>query len=174
MQRVIYLVATTIDGRIARPDGSFDIFLNEGDHVADYQAALHTFDCVVMGRSTYEVGLRLGVTNPYPWLETYVVSRTMSESPDPAVTLVKDDPVGLVRTLKERPGRGVYVCGGGRLASALLEGGVVDEIVLKQNPVIAGVGIPVFADMERSTRLELADCKVHASGVVVIRYRVRP
>jgi dihydrofolate reductase len=172
MQRVTYLVATTIDGRIARPDGSFDIFVNQGDHVADYIAALKTFDSVVMGKSTYEAGAKAGVTNPYPWLKTYVVSSTLDRSDDPNVTIVKDA-VTLVRSLKEEAGRGIYLCGGGRLASLLLEHDLVDELVVKLNPVIAGVGIPVVANMERSTALTLVDHKVHSeTGVVVLHYRV--
>lgn len=80
----------------------------------------------------------------------------------------------LVRSLREREGRGVYLCGGGRLAARLLEDDLIDEIVLKLNPVIAGVGIPVVADMERSTALTLVDHEVHCeTGVIVIRYRVK-
>ena len=35
MSRLVYYVACTIDGFIAREDGSFDWFLTEGEHVAD-------------------------------------------------------------------------------------------------------------------------------------------
>ena len=35
---------------------------------------LQTFGAAVMGRKTYEVGLEYGVTDPYPHLDTYVVS----------------------------------------------------------------------------------------------------
>lgn len=172
MQRVTYLVASTIDGCIARPDDTFDIFSNEGEHVADYLAALKSFDSVVMGRRTYEVGTKAGVTDPYPWLKTYVVSSEL-ESPDPKVSVVRDA-AELVRSLRDADGRGVYLCGGGRLAAHLLDHALVDEIVIKLNPVIAGVGIPVVADTERSFSLALVDLKVHSeSGVVVLRYRVK-
>jgi dihydrofolate reductase len=172
MQSLVYYVATTIDGRIARPDGSFDFFVNEGEHVTDYLAALKTFDSVIMGRRTYEIGTKAGVTNPYPWLETYVVSKTLEKSADPNVTIVSEGVADLVRSLKARPGRGIYLCGGGLLAKHLLEQDLVDELVLKLSPVIAGDGIPVVDVMERPTPLSLLDCKVHENGVVVLRYRV--
>ena len=172
MQRLVYYVATTIDGNIARPDDSFDFFVNEGEHVTEYVAALKTFDSVIMGRRTYDMGTKVGVTNPYPWLETYVVSKSIETSPDPKVTIVRDDVVDLVRSLKAREGRGIYLCGGGQLAAHLLEHELIDEIVLKLSPVIAGDGIPVVAKMVRPTPLELVDCKAHESGVVVLRYRV--
>lgn len=45
MRRVTYLVAATLDGRIARLDGSFDFFGAAGDaHLADYVASLRHFD----------------------------------------------------------------------------------------------------------------------------------
>ena len=58
------------------------------------------------------------MTNPYPWLVTYVVSKTIASSADPNVTIVGDDAVNVVRSLKERPGRGIYLCGGGKLAAS--------------------------------------------------------
>lgn len=171
MQRLTYFVATTIDGRIARPDGSFDIFVNAGDHVTDYLAALQAFDAVVMGRRTYEVGTNAGVDDPYPWLKTTVFSKTLGPSKSPNVTITADDPASHVRDLKQREGRGIYLCGGGVLAGVLLEQGLVDEIVIKLNPVIAGAGIPMVVT-ETSVRLQLVDCKIYESDVIVIRYRV--
>ncbi len=173
MQRLTYFVATSIDGNIARPDDSFDFFVGEGDHVTDYLAALKTFDSVVMGRRTYDIAAKAGVTNPYPWLTTYVVSKTIASSADPNVTIVGDDAVNVVRSLKERPGRGIYLCGGGKLAALLLEHDLVDEITIKLTPVIAGEGIPVFAKMDRPTALELVDTKVYENGVVFLQYRVK-
>jgi dihydrofolate reductase len=173
MQHVTYFVATSIDGSIARPDDSFDFFVNEGDHVTDYLAALKTFDAVVMGRRTYEMATKVGVNNPYPWLQTFVVSKEIGTSPDPNVTIVTDGAVDAVRALKERPGRGIYLCGGGQLAALLLEHDLVDEITIKLNPVIAGGGIPVVTKMERPTQLQLVDCKVYESGVVFLRYQVK-
>lgn len=172
MQSLVYYVATSIDGKIARPDDSFDFFVNEGEHVTDYLAALKAFDSVIMGRRTYEIGTKVGVTDPYPWLETYVVSRTLEKSTTPNVTIVSDAVAELVRSLKARPGRGIYLCGGGRLAAHLLEHDLVDEIVLKLSPVIAGDGISVVDVMDRPTKLALVDHKVHDNGVVVLRYRV--
>jgi dihydrofolate reductase len=170
MQRVTYYIATSVDGFIARADGRIDFFLAAGDHIPAYLEALRGFDAVVMGRATYELGLAHGVTDPYPWLESYVVSRTLA-SPDPMVTVVAD-PILLVRSLAARPGRGVYLCGGGALAGALLDAGLVDEVVLKINPVLVGAGKPMVPALARDVPLALVDSHAHASGVVVLRYRV--
>jgi len=172
MQRIVYYVATSIDGAIARPDGSFDFFVDEGPHVTEYLDALKAFDAVLMGRHTYEVGTRLGVVDPYPWLATYVASSTLAESPHPNVTILRGGVADAVRSLRAREGRGVYLCGGGRLAAHLLANDLVDEIVLKLNPVIAGDGIRLVDAMPRPTPLKLLACHAHENGVVVLRYAV--
>ena len=117
MRHLVYYIATTLDGFIARPDGSFEELPWDDEFIADLRAAYpetfpspfwsgeqsrpenRCFDAVLMGRKTYEVGLREGLTNPYPTLAQYVFSRSMKESPDPAVT------TGLAK--RGRRGRGV-------------------------------------------------------------------
>ncbi len=113
MRKVQYLVAASLDGRICRPDGSFDCFPTEGDHVEDYFGMLKNFDAVLMGRKTYEVGLREGKTDPYPSMESYVFSRSMAESPDPRVHVISENASGVIANLKNRPGGNIYLCGGG-------------------------------------------------------------
>lgn len=63
MRRLVYQVACSADGFIAHRDGSLYGF-PEGDHVADFLRTYDWFDTVLMGRKTYEVALREGVTNP--------------------------------------------------------------------------------------------------------------
>ena len=87
MRELKYYVACTVDRFISHEDGSFDFFLTEGEHFAylidsfpetfpahlrdalGVRAENKWFDAILMGRRTYEVGLKLGVTNPYPHLE---------------------------------------------------------------------------------------------------------
>lgn len=176
MPAIIYHVAVTLDGFICRPDGSFDCFAPSGDHVDDYLASLSSYGAVLMGRKTYEVGLTFGVTNPYPMLESFVFSRSMTTSPDPAVTLVRDGAVELVRALRAGDARPlpkpIYLCGGGELASQLFEHDLIDEVILKVSPVLIGQGRPLVTALPKDVHLALVSTKVHASGVIVSRYRV--
>ncbi len=176
MRELKYYVACTVDKFIARKDGSFDCFLMEGEHVADLlknfpetipahfrdklgiTAENQCFDAVLMGRRTYAVGLQEGITNPYPQMKQYVVSRTLKESPDPKVELVSSDPLALVRELKQQPGKDIWLCGGGDLAAALFP--AIDEIILKVHPILLGSGIPLFSGQIQLTYLELTDSKI--------------
>jgi dihydrofolate reductase len=189
MRELKYYVACTVDGFIARADGSFDFFLAEGEHLADLFASFpetvpahlrgalgvrggnRCFDAVLMGRRTYEVGLKAGVSNPYPQMKQYLFSRTLGRSPDANVTLVSGDPVAFVKGLKGESGKDIWLCGGGDLATALFP--EIDEIILKVNPVLLGSGIPLFAGAVKQTDLRLADSKIYGNGFVLLRYRVR-
>ena len=173
MRKLKYYVACTVNGFIAHEDGSFGGFLFEGEHVADYLESFKCFDAVLMGRKTYEVGLKEGVTNPYPTMKQYVISRTMKESPDENVAIVSEKVVEFVRGLKDETGKDIYLCGGADLATTLFAENLIDEIILKLNPLVLGSGIPLFSGVVKQTSLELTDSKIYKNGVVLLFYRVK-
>lgn len=188
MRKLTYFIACTADGFIARDDGSFDFFPMTGDHLShiatEYPETIpghlrehlgvqgdnKHFDTVLMGRNTYQVGTAMGVTNPYPHLQQYVLSRTLTASPDPAVRLVSENPVELVRELKNRPGLDIWLCGGAQVAGALYE--QIDELILKINPVMLGTGIPLFKEASGARNLQQIAHQSFSSGVTIQRYRV--
>lgn len=188
MRPVTYYVACTADGYISREDGSFDFFPMEGPHIEDYvrtfpdtipghlREALgvsgenRRFDTVLMGRRTYEAGLKEGITSPYPHLRQILFSTSMREPPDPRVELVSGDAAGFVRGLKSEEGKGIWLCGGGALAAALA--GEIDELILKLNPVLLGGGVPLFRGGMTAQPLELTGSKAYSNGVMLLTYRV--
>ncbi len=174
MRKLIYHVASTVDGFIARADDTYDCFpMNPGDeHITDYFASLSGYGAIVMGRRTYEPALKAGVTDPYPNLETYVFSRSMKQSPNPKVKLISEDAAGVIRRLKEQEGKDIYLCGGGEFASMLFAEGLIDEVLLKLNPLLLGSGIPLSPHLKGHLPLKLMSTKVYSTGVVLLRYVV--
>lgn len=192
-RKLKYHVATTLDGFIAREDDTTDFFPTDlsPEHIVDYfHSLLAEYDTVVMGRGTYEPGRKAGITDPYPSLETYVFSRTLKEIPDPRVHLVREDAVAFVRELKSRPGtqvdmsravraasfsvpKDIYLCGGGPLAAALFDAGLVDEVIVKLNPVLLGAGKTLAPHLAHKADLELLSTKVYRNGVVLLQYAVK-
>jgi dihydrofolate reductase len=173
MRKLIYHVATSIDGFIAQTDHSMNGFLNEGDHVGEYLASLQNdYDTVLMGRKTYDFGVQFGVTNPYPWLKQYVIS-SRSEGMDDHLEVISSDPAVLVLRLKSEPGKDVYLCGGARLATTLLEQGLIDEIILKVNPVLFGSGIPLTRALPQFLSLDLKHSKSYSNGVLLVQYSIQ-
>ncbi|GAB4380322.1 MAG: dihydrofolate reductase family protein [Elainellaceae cyanobacterium] len=189
MRELKYYVACTVDRFIARADGSFDFFLAEGEHVADLftafpetipahfrgqlgiTAANQCFDVVLMGRKTYDVGLKEGFTNPYPQMKQYVISQTLQASPDSNVELISSDPIALVRELKQQPGKDIWLCGGGHLATVLFS--EIDELILKVHPILLGSGIPLFAGVIELTSLELTHSKIYNNGFMLLHYQLK-
>ena len=189
MRQLKYYVACTVDHFIAREDGSFDFFLFEGEQVTDLldlfpetiPAHLHEqlsisnenkcFDVVLMGHRTYEVGLKEGITNPYPQMKQYLFSRTLKESPDQHIELVSTDTVAFVRELKQQSGKDIWLCGGGDLATTLSS--EIDEMILKVHPILLGTGIPLFAGVIQQTSLELTDSKIYKNGFMLLYYRMK-
>ena len=172
MRKLKYYVACSVDGFIARKDGSFNDFIFEGEVVNDYIESLQLFDIVLMGRKTYEVGLKESKTNPYPMMKSYVFSRSMKESPDENVEIVSENGIELVRNLKNETGKDIYLCGGANLATILFGENLIDEIILKINPFVMGSGISLFGEVIQPTALKLTDSKVYESGVVLVNYHV--
>ncbi|WP_040830099.1 dihydrofolate reductase family protein [Nocardia jiangxiensis] len=165
MRKLVYYIASTLDGFIAGPDGSdpsgpSGFWVPSEDYlqhlIEEYpetlpgpaRAALGVtaegvhFDTVIEGRKSYEVGLAAGVTDAYPHLRHLVFSRTLTESPDPAIELVADDPVATIRELKRYGGKDIWLVGGGELAGALY--GEIDRVIVKLSPLTIGTGIPLF------------------------------
>ncbi|WP_101257555.1 dihydrofolate reductase family protein [Streptomyces barkulensis] len=193
MRRLVYYVAITPDGFIAGPGGADPTGPNgfwplAEDYirhlVAEYPETLPAqarqalsvtaegtrFDTVLEGRRSYEIGLAAGVTDAYPHLRHLVFSRSMTESPDPAVELVADDPVATVRELKRQDGKDIWLIGGAELAGSLYT--EIDTLILKIAPMTIGDGIPVFS---RKASFDprawtLTDHTVLGSGAVILTY----
>ncbi|MEU6553282.1 dihydrofolate reductase family protein [Streptomyces sp. NPDC046915] len=192
MRRLVYYVGVTLDGRIAGPGGEYDFFPGgDEQQAAAYSAWTNTlfpetvptayraavgladtpnrrFDTVVMGLGTYRPALDAGITNPYAHLRQYVVSSTLKPDTDPSVTVVPGEPLALVRELKgEEGGLDVWLCGGGKLAGALLP--EIDELVIKNYPVVAGAGIPAFDGAFDPTVFDVAERTAFPNGVTLTR-----
>ncbi|GHG68517.1 dihydrofolate reductase family protein [Comamonas sp. JC664] len=179
MRKLKYHVATSVDGFIAHEDDTYGAFMQkrlieDSEHVMDFVASLATYTTALMGRRTYEVGLKEGVTDPYAKMDTYVFSRTMKASPNPRVKLVSDDATGEVRRLKAQEGGDIYLSGGGAFAGLLFAEGLIDELLLKVNPLILGAGIPLVSSLRTVVDLELKSTKVYSNGVLLLRYAVMP
>lgn len=171
MGTITYHVAASLDGYIARADGSFDGFEWDDEVVADFFADLEQFDTVLMGRKTYDVGLREGKTSPYPTMRQIVFSTTIAESPDPAVELVAGKIIEFARDLRNSTST-IWLCGGGQIATALMAVGLIDRLVVKLNPIVFGSGIPLLAAGAEPQRLRLQSTKTYDCGIALITYAV--
>jgi dihydrofolate reductase len=78
-----------------------------------------------------------------------------------------------VRDLRARPGKDIWLFGGGELFRSLLGAGLVDGVDAAIVPVLLGEGIPLLPSPAVRTRLTLANRRVYEkSGIVALEYDV--
>jgi dihydrofolate reductase len=88
------------------------------------------------------------------------------------VKLISEDAANVVRRLKEQEGKPIYLCGGGEFASMLFAEGLIDELLLKLNPLLLGAGKPLSPRLPGTVNLQLLSTKVYSTSVVLLRYAV--
>lgn len=186
MRELTYYISVSLDGRISGPGDDFSHFLVEGDHMdvvlGEFADALPThvldalgvtppgdrFDTVLMGWNTFAVGLPQGVDSPYRHLHQVVFARTPGRTVGAGVELTGKDPAALARELKSESGSGIWLCGGGRLASALAS--EIDRLVLKVHPVVLGAGPALFDGGFDPGRWQRERLRAFDSGVTIAEY----
>ncbi len=179
MRKIIYHIAITLDGFIAHDDGSFDGFLPEGEHVADFLDSIKNYGAILMGKNTYEVGYKYGMkpgdpayADFNPDMKNYVFSRSANFESNNRVQLVRQNEIELVKNLKKEAGKDIWLCGGGALAGSLLEHELIDELLIKLNPVVFGSGIPLFGKSKKEIGLSFLNSKTYDSGVLLLGYKI--
>jgi len=170
MRSVTYELAASLDAYIADPAGGVDWLFDDGN---DYGLAdfMTTIDTVIMGRTTYEFGLKQGMKG-YEGVTNYVASTTLDPEEHPWVTVVSEGVSDLVAELREGDGKGIWLVGGGRLFRTLLSAGVVDRVSVAVHPILLGRGIPLLPEHPERTPLELEYVQEYETGLVRLAYRV--
>jgi len=178
----VHMVAS-LDGFIARADGRVDWLevkdtfewgeTMDADTVRDFLA---TIDCYVMGSRTYELALDFeakGFGWAYGDTPTFVLThRTLPKTHD-RVQFYAGDLTAFVNERLRPSFRGIWVVGGGAVASDCLRLGLVDEVRYSIVPILIGAGIPFFGALAADIPLHLVESKAYATGMVALRYEVQ-
>ena len=174
--RASAFVGTSVDGFIARPNGTFD-FLSaggSGDEPHGFEEFFATVDALVMGRNTYEVVLPFPEW-PYGAKPVFVLShRPLPPAPTGAVVeRVEGEPAAVLAQIAARGFGHVYV-DGGLTIQAFLRAGLVKRLVVSRVPVLIGEGIPLFGPLDADVRLSHVATRTFAGGLVQSEYEVVP
>lgn len=170
MRRVLYRVATSLDGYIAGPHGEIEWIVH--DPAVDFGKVYQSVDTVLLGRRTYELTRQPGAPAwPKGW-QIYVFSRTLRPEEHPGVTVVGADAGARVASLRAAPGRDIWLFGGGSLFRSLLEAKQVDLVEVAVTPVLLGDGIPLLGAGAPLTRLALEHVQSYPTGLLGLRYRI--
>lgn len=174
MPKIIVYIAISADGYIARPDGDV-AWLDRPKTAGDYgMAAFYkSIDTVLMGRKTYDIGLKLGQKS-YPGKKNYIFSRTRHRSSTPDVEFVKKGVGEIARRLRGGEGKDIWLVGGGELIAAFLDEEQIDEFIIHVVPIFIGEGIPLIHPRHRAIPLTLLSSDSYPDGVVRLHYSLLP
>jgi dihydrofolate reductase len=190
MRKLIAGMKISVDGKIEGPEGYADWVEAWSD---DY-GMMQQVDACLLGANMYpgyeqywtaiqnEPDKPLWVTGQVPTPNEveyarfagqtphYVLSSTLTSALWPRTSFVR----GLeeIAALKQQPGKDIYLVGGARTASSLIDAGLVDELRLIVYPLIAGEGKALFATTERRRALELRNVQQLQDGRVSLIYEI--
>lgn len=171
--KVVLYIAMSLDGYIARKDGSVDwLFDVEGDGGDNgYATFYQTIGTVVMGRTTYEDVLKLSEDFPYADRTTYVLSRS-EQPPAPHVQFTTEPVESLIPRLQQASDADLWIVGGGQLVQAVMEKRLLHEIEVAIIPKILGEGIPLFPEGIVPSNLKMMGTQT-LGQIISIRYQVQ-
>lgn len=171
MRKIRYVVATSLDGFIAGPNGEADWI--DIDPEVDFAALWAQFDTGLMGRRTYEAARKRLGEAAFAGLTTIVFSRTMKQQDYPEVTVFSELKPAWVQALQSRSGKDIWLFGGSDLFRSFLDSGHVDTVEVSVIPVLLGGGIPLLPPPYNPAKLRLLSHKVYRSGRVSLAYEVQ-
>ena len=167
MRRIRYRVAMSLDGYIAGPHGEFDWIIRDPE--IDFGALFQQFDTLLVGRGTFEFMVEHGQAT-VPGMKLIVFSRTLQQCDFPDVTIVAGKEKEIVAALRVKPGKDIWLFGGGLLFRSFLDMGLVDTVEVAVIPVLLGGGIPLLPAPAKKATLKLTGHKVYGSGIVLLEY----
>lgn len=179
MRKIIGAINMTIDGFCDHTAMVPDEELH--DH---YSALLHSADAILYGRKTYELmeywrGVLEKPTgnesmdefaSAIDRIPKIVFSHSLEAISWPSATLANQPLDETVSKLKSESGNDVLV-GCRSLIIELINLGLIDEIQLCIQPVIAGGGLPLFDNINDRTLFKLVKTKTFESGAIILYYK---
>src|SRR5215475_9606145 len=166
-RKVILGLGISLDGYIARPDGSVDFLFMPKDYwMGDF---FKTIDTAVPGRKTYDDGLKMGGSFTGK-TKYFVFSKTLPPGERNHVTFTNDSPSSVVAEIRKKQGKHIWLMGGGILIRDFLKEDLVDELYIGVVPTLIGEGIPLFPSGFPQREFDLIENKTYSQSFIAFRY----
>lgn len=175
MRKIVLYIATSLNGYIAKADGSVDWLENIPNPKNDdygFQQFYDSIDTTIQGNNTYKQIVAWGIDFPYQAKTNYVVTRDKDAQDNKNVNFIRSDHIDFIRKLKRKSGKNIWLIGGGKVNSFLLNNGLIDEVHQFLMPIIIEDGIKLFESINDDIDLNIIDTKIYKAGVIRYRYKV--
>jgi dihydrofolate reductase len=179
MRHVVLQMGVTVDGYVAGLGGNGDWGLpaEHPDVRAWKVASLRRVGTHIMGRVTYQqmAGYWPHETGDYAdfmnTLPKVVFSTTLPAADWPGSRIARGGLTEEIAALKGEPGGEIMAHGGAAFVQALSRLGLIDEYRLVILPVALGSGLPLFKDLAKPLRVDLAEARTFPDGTAIHVYR---
>jgi dihydrofolate reductase len=181
MAKTVYYASSSIDGFIAGADDSLGWLYDISPQDRDVSSLVAGIGALAMGAATYECVVRDSqlLEHPENWQEAHrdrpawvFTHRELPKVPGADITFVSGDvrPVHQAMVGAARGGN-ILIAGGGALATAFADAGLLDELFIGVVPVMLADGKPLFAGRLTSSRLTLSNVE-QVGQVAYLTYHV--
>lgn len=176
MKQIKLYIAASLNGKIARPDGSVDWLEklpnpDNTDH--GFSAFYDSIDTTIQGGKTYRQIIGWDIEFPYIGKTNYVITRNQDLENNGHVEFVTEKPVEFFQNLKKQEGKDIWLIGGGQINTLFLNAGLIDEIRIFIMPIILPDGIELFEILPNKKLLVLKETKEYTSGAVELVYKLK-
>jgi dihydrofolate reductase len=185
MRNLIFFMHTSLDGFVAGLNGEMN-WIKVDEAMFDFVATMTSqSDTALYGRVTYEMMQSYWPTageQPdaskhdkehsawYNKVSKVVLSKTIQETGLHNTKVIGDRLSDNINKLKQQEGKNILIFGSPSASQSLLNEGLIDEFWLFVNPIILGQGMPLFKDINGTTKLKFVESKTFASGVIALHY----
>ncbi len=180
MRKIILNLAASFDGFIEGPNGEIDWIVFDKEGGSELSDFLNEIDTVLYGRVSYEMWGNYPVTDNSSDFEKYFygalnkmhkyVFSTTKDRFEGNPIVMRSDIEDSIKTLRQQPGKNIWLYGGAELISTFMNLNMVDEFRIAIMPVILGKGKPLFKEINNRTNLKLTWVKTSKSGVMQVCY----
>jgi len=171
-KNIMLYIATSLDGFIARKDGSVDWLspYENGPEDYGYNDFYKKIEIVIMGNTTYKQVLSFGEF-PYRGKDCFVFTKNKEKHIDENVIFVSKNAKDFISQLNLRENKNIWLVGGASIIDEFLKFDLIDEFVITIIPTLLGEGIPLFKGRSIKKILKLIDVKTFDPGLVQLYYK---
>lgn len=173
MRKVVLFIAMSLDGYIADAHGGVDWLDGQDPHeeeVDRYSVFVQDVDTVIMGWNTYhQIVTEL---SPTEWVYDNLTSYVMTHRKLPSeknIIFTEGSPFDLVKELKKKEGKGIWVCGGADIVQQFIQTDLIDEYDISVIPILLGSGIRLFGTAADEIKLKLISSRTY-HGIAELIY----
>lgn len=174
MGKIIFYVATSLDGFLADENGGVDWLTpyQEAGYDYGYHEFYEKIGYIVTGSKTFEQASNFPGGWAFPHAKTFIFSsRQLDLQSRDDLELWEGSITGLGNQLRAKE-KDTWLIGGANLAGQFFNEGLVDELVLSIMPTILGKGMPIFEGIKKPFDTNLINNSSYPNGVMQLVYKI--